>query len=567
MISRAWKSESLLILCPPGLKDFSFLQLFHDHSVEMVGSWDIESLELIARAQTEKVARALQEFPENPVLGVFTSGTVSGEPRLILYSKANIEAALAGVRSFFEVTRIKTIFCYPQPFHTFGLILGYVQAMLFDLELVALPGRYSRPAHDLRASLTTANLLTLGTPTHFHDLLEYARIEKRTLQPSYTSVSGGAKTSVSLWKSMRDELKIESPSIGYGASEAAPAMTHLPPGRMPTEDGEVGFAIPGVSLEIQPEKGVEFTGPNVCLAVIQGGKIEFPEKILIRDELTQRESDRVLIYKGRHELLLNRGGAKFSLEKIQEILSTSFNCEIACVAITDTRLGEELGVLFKFSSDHKMDRRKISEVLKENFGSTFAPQYFVQIPEMPLNPNGKVSRHECERIVREHSLEQWAASGGRFTYPLPVERLSHWLPHRSPAIWIDQINSISADPTTLEGECSVRFDPAANYASDGKLRQSSALEWIAQAYGYVSTCTLLSQATSGLKKPEKAYLVAITNAEWSEAASAASLKPGAELRIRVRRTHQMGHLSLIEGSVLTDTGQLLAKAQIKLFAE
>src|ERR1044072_8817899 len=98
LIGETWLSDDqLLILAPPGVNANDFLPAIE----------------------------ATREWPARPVLGLFTSGTTAGGKKSFLYSKANIRASLEGILKFFDVSRIDSIFCYPQPFHTFGLLLGY----------------------------------------------------------------------------------------------------------------------------------------------------------------------------------------------------------------------------------------------------------------------------------------------------------------------------------------------------------------------------------------------------------------------------------------------------------
>jgi acyl-CoA synthetase (AMP-forming)/AMP-acid ligase II len=395
-VHKAWHQEELLILCPPGLKDFTFLNLLPKGQVQTIGDWKESQLEPPERDLKLKTP----EYPDRPILGVFTSGTVSGSPRLVLYSKANLEASLNGIRSLFDVSRIDTIFCYPQPFHTFGLVLGYVHAAVHGLKLVSGEGRYSHGFHAKRVALRQDRVLTLGIPAHFHDLLSYTRTHNLVISPTYSCILGGAKVSVSIWHAIRDSLQIEAPSIGYGASEASPGITHLAPGRAPTEEGEIGQPLPGVSLQLVPQEGLEFRGPNVCLAIIQDGKIEFPKKILLKDRIRQR-ADGILIYEGRSDLLLNRGGIKFSLERIEAVLRETMRLETVCVALPDVRLGEELGVLISPSPDDEAstDRNERMRLLLLNeFGCAFDSKRFIEAPHLPLNHCFKIDRKESARL-------------------------------------------------------------------------------------------------------------------------------------------------------------------------
>ena len=221
------------------------------------------------------------------------------------------------------------------------------------------------------------------------------------LTPSYTCILGGAKVSVPLWHAVRDSLGVESPSIGYGATEASPGVTHLRPGLAPHEEGEIGHPLPGVSLRLFPGKGLEFTGPGVCLAILQAGRIKFPEKILLCDEVRARE-DGVLIYEGRCDLTLNRGGQKFSLERIEEAIRGEMQLEAICVPVPDERLGEELGILvhsLERGESPQERRSKVYSLLERRFGQSFDPRRFLEVADVPLNGSAKVDRKRVAQLL------------------------------------------------------------------------------------------------------------------------------------------------------------------------
>lgn len=325
-----------------------------------------------------------ETLPREAVLGLYSTGTAGR--KLVLYSRRNIETSVRAIFGLFEDRRFSTIFCYPQPFHTFGLLLGYVASHILNKELVTPEGPYSSEAHAARARLKRRDVITLGTPTHFRDLLAF------DIAPSYGAIVGGARVEASLWRALRDVLEIEKPSIGYGATEASPGLTHLPPGREPGEDGEVGFPLPHVDLRLT-DRGLTFRGPNVCLAIVRNGEIEFPEEIPIADELEPRE-DGVLVFRGRHELVLNRGGEKFLLEEMEAALKARLGVDAVCVAVPDARLGHELGVLARGAP-----KENVYRCLKEVFFRDFDSARFREVSELPLDASAKIDRHAATRLL------------------------------------------------------------------------------------------------------------------------------------------------------------------------
>ena len=396
LVEQAWNRGETLILVPPFLKDLSFIENLPEGEIEFCGDWDISAPALQLAATME---RAAASYPAEPVLGVFTSATVSGTPRLVLYSKENIQSSLASILRLYDRAAFDTIFCYPQAFHTFGLTLGYVMALLNDFRLITHPGRYSSQTHESRLALRNERVLTLGTPTHFLDLIHYTESRGLRLTPSYSNIMGGAMVSIQLWNDVRSKLGIAAPSIGYGCTEASPGITHSLPGQVPSEDGEIGQVLSGVDARLLPTQGVEFSGPNVCLAIIHNGKIEFPDRVTVRDDVALR-ADGVHVFRGRLDLTLNRGGEKFSLERIETTLRSHLGADVMCLAVPHSRLGHELGVLMKAPST-RVDATEITSMLEKNFHTRFPTENFVYVDDLPLNASLKPDRKSGLKLLQK----------------------------------------------------------------------------------------------------------------------------------------------------------------------
>jgi predicted hotdog family 3-hydroxylacyl-ACP dehydratase len=534
-IARAWDDEELLILCPPRVTQFEFLKYLPEGPLTWLGDWT-------GRTPSQPARSTEVEFPERPLLGVFTTGTSRGEPRLVLYSRKNILSSLDGILSLFDQSRIKSIFCYPQPSHTFGLVLGYLLAHIRQIPLVVGEGRYSSEFHQLRVEANESGMLTLGTPTHFLDLLHYTTTKAIDLAPSYCAIVGGAPVQRSLWKALRERLHIERPSIGYGATEASPGVSHLPPGVEPQEDGEIGFPLSNVGVELVPE-GVRFRGSSVALAVLADGGFTFPSEIVLSDKVVQRE-DRRMVFLGRLDLCLNRGGEKFSLEQIESAVNRTLGREVVCVAVSDSRLGEELGLVVKGEPFSEDVAASLSSLFTWELGCAFETRKILFVPELPQNANGKPDRKAAQKLL------------ARTLFPVSVDEVRDFVPHRAPMIWIDEVLSAQR----MGGECRFKYSSRGAYAGPNGLRRSSLVELMAQSYAYVQACVRGQD-----EAPSRAFLAQMTSVEFLSDPS--NLREGDELTIHVQCVREMGHLSLIEGAVRDANDQFLAKANLKLYSE
>ncbi len=381
--NEAWVNNDLILFLPPTLMNYEFVSHLPEGEVRTLGElWE----------ESPKIPKP-EGTALDAVAGVFSSGT-SQVPRLVLYSKKNIESSVCGIFELFDRDLLENIFCYPQPFHTFGLTLGYGAAKVLSLHLITPEGRYSQTHHKAWRNHVTENTLTLGTPTHFYDLLNKAE-ELGDLPASYSCIIGGAKVEKELWKNCQSILKIAEPSIGYGATEASPGITHLPPGAEPHEDGEIGIPLSHVDVDLTPT-GLVFQGPNLCTAIIDSEGIHHPQRYELPDIIQVRDQDQHWIYKTRSNWFLNRGGEKFSLEGLESFVQQETGLETLCVGVPDQRLGEDLGILIRRQGDAASNlKNKVLQCLKEKTDREFSSQRMVLVDQLPLNENLKKDRKQA----------------------------------------------------------------------------------------------------------------------------------------------------------------------------
>ena len=548
LLTRAWKQNELVILLPPHLKEFSFFKKLAAEDLEFHGQWS-EDL----KDQCKKLCGSQTNTEiKNLAIGVFTSGTSTGINRLVFYSKENILASLSSIRELFDTKRIQKIFCYPQPTHTFGLVLGYLQAMLNDIELCFSPGSYSREAHAEWFKKVDRNTLTLGAPAHFQDLMQYLKANQLKPQESYSAIVGGARVSIQLWERMKSELLIEAPSIGYGATEASPGVTHLPPGVKPAVDGDIGFALRNVEIQLS-EKGLEFKGPNVCHAILENNELKKPHKILLQDSVvfTLAENKTRYSYLGRTDSIINRGGIKISLDHVEAFLNEKLKAPVLALSLFDSRLGDELGLVIQ--SEDLAIKLKIQTEVKAEWGFHI-DETSILLATIPLNPNGKGDRTTATKLLLKQKT---------WNFPVSVEHLRNLLPHKGPAIWVDSILGI--DATTATGTIKLREDRPYYSRQDGKIfvRETACIEWVAQTYGY----TLALGDVLGIRKADVAsrtFIAEVKSAEFHFNEFHQNLKQGDEIQVKVHCTHDFGNLKVVEGQVFHDSN-LLALISVKLY--
>ncbi len=146
-----------------------------------------------------------------------------------------------------------------------------------------------------------------------------------------------------------------------------------------------------------------------------------------------------------------------------------------------------------------------------------------------------------------------------YNKPLKAKTLESWLPHRPPMVWVKTILWSSE----AGGECLVDLKEIPLACTNGLLRQSSAIEIMAQSFGFVMAhyhYHLKSQYT-GFKKT---FVVSYKKVSFSNL----KIKDDQALRIKVIKEREVSTIAFVNGEVSSVEQQLLyCRGQLKLFSE
>ena len=177
-----------------------WLRLDTGYGPQSGGVYTVRREGAVYRALAGTPVRVAQLLAIHPTLDAFLAERLTGrnwfaqitDPAEQESTARDFMDQLAAIHALLDTAHLRAIHCLPQPFHTFGLTLGYVASIVLDRPLVALEGRYGPAAVDHWLSTPKQGVLTLGAPTHFHDLV--ARVQGRgvTVDPSAASIVGGA---------------------------------------------------------------------------------------------------------------------------------------------------------------------------------------------------------------------------------------------------------------------------------------------------------------------------------------------------------------------------------------
>lgn len=129
-------------------------------------------------------------------------------------------------------------------------------------------------------------------------------------------------------------------------------------------------------------------------------------------------------------------------------------------------------------------------------------------------------------------------------------------------VWIDEV----VDYGAREGACVVRIKKDALYMDPEGLRASSCIEFIAQAYGYMSIAYRIYESEPNAKPLKRAFLASIKDAKTCAPDRLREVREGDELQVKISGIRALGPITLFNGQVVRGE-ELLCSAQMKVFSE
>lgn len=141
--------------------------------------------------------------------------------------------------------------------------------------------------------------------------------------------------------------------------------------------------------------------------------------------------------------------------------------------------------------------------------------------------------------------------------PIDTKELTNYLPHRPPMVWIDRVLEYSQD----SGVCEVIPKSNSLYIDNNKIMETSALEWMAQSYGFIKDAFLIDQ--DNVLPPKKTLFGGVNNAEFFEPLS---LDVKSYL-VYIHNIKIRGPLNTCTSEIKDKNGKLYCRASIKIFAQ
>ena len=225
---------------------------------------------------------------------------------------------------------------------------------------------------------------------------------------------------------LRRALPAAKPYLMYGLTEAF-RSTYLDPAEVDRRPESIGKAIPNTEiLVVKPdgtrcaphEKGeLVHRGALVSLgywgdpartaerfrpAPGQSDSLPLPETAVWSGDIVYADEEGFLYFVGRRDEMIKTSGYRVSPTEIESVVNaTGLVKDAVAVGAPHPNLGQAIVVVASPAEGSAFDPEALTDACKEQLPLYMVPQVFVERPEMPRNPNGKIDRNALKQEFAE----------------------------------------------------------------------------------------------------------------------------------------------------------------------
>ena len=200
----------------------------------------------------------------------------------------------------------------------------------------------------------------------------------------------------------------------YGQTEATARIAYLPPDQLLARPDSVGRAVPGVTLRITDEHGVELPVGEVGEIRVRGANVthgywqdpvasaeKFVDGELRTGDLGRLDHDGFLHVVDRRDDFIKSWGYRVSSHEVEDVaLELPGVTAAAAVGRPDPEAGEAVVLFAALGPGSGLDEEGLARHLRGRLARHLVPHEIRLLDQLPLNQNGKVVKTALRELAR-----------------------------------------------------------------------------------------------------------------------------------------------------------------------
>ena len=342
-----------------------------------------DSDEILSCEFKSEINALYEEFiSDSQTISVFSSGS-TGEPKELKLKKEYMLNSAHMTCSYLNIPEgASTLLCMPLKF--IGAKMVVVRAMAEKLKLVAV-----NPSSHPLLGLKKAPYFAAMTPAQVFSSLESEAERKILFDIRELIIGGGAVNSSLKAELMQSKNRIWST---YGMTET---ISHIALKRVNADEktaaacGYVPFE--GVSLHKAEDDTLVIDAPYIGVESLK------------TNDIVEFNPDNSFSVIGRADNIINSGGIKIQIEKLEEMIRESISCDFNITSVASDKYGETVCLLISgadaFSSELKDE--DILALLKTKVPKYWEPKLILRADTLPRTESGKPARAKLKALAGE----------------------------------------------------------------------------------------------------------------------------------------------------------------------
>lgn len=377
-------------------RDYSARDVVAAHGVRVITPHCIHAAEALSPARFPSVTG------DDLAVLMFTSGS-TGKPRGVMISHRNIISNTESIIEYLRLTSADRIMVVLPFYYCFGASLLHTHLRVGGSLVV--DSRFMYPETVLQRMIQTNCTGFAGVPSHFQLLLRNSSLRKKRFPRLRCVQQAGGHLAPAFVEQLSSALPDTQVFVMYGQTEATARLSYLPPECLPAKLGSIGCGIPGVSLRVVNEAGIDVLpgeigeivarGPNVARGYWREPKETaaiFRDGALYTGDLATVDADGFVYIVDRAKDFLKCGGERVSCRYIEDaLLGCEELLEAAVIGVPDEVLGESpkaFVVPLSPADPALVDR--LTSFCKARLSSRIVPKQVIVLGALPKSTGGKV---------------------------------------------------------------------------------------------------------------------------------------------------------------------------------
>jgi len=364
---------------------------------------------LIDTPAGKKLRRAKIDANEVKLLN-YTSGTTA-EPKGVQHTHNTLLSEIATLASFHGISEKDVVFM-PSPLtHITGVVYALEMPFVLGCRVVLMNIWDPEMAIKL-IEKERCTFMVAATP-FLQQMLDSPAIKEHDVSSLRLFACGGAAVSPELIERAWHEVGWRAMRV-YGSTEAPTVTWGIPADRTLEKAARTDGKIAGYEVKIVDAERKEVPPGEVGEIAVRGPElfVGYLDEKLNEDcfdetgffytgDLCRLDQDGYIEVTGRLKDIIIRGGENISIKEIEDLL-LSHPCvqEVACVAMSDPKMGEKACAYVKLGKGTSFSFEEMTEFLvNHGLSKRKIPERLEVIDEFPKTPAGKIVKTELRKDI------------------------------------------------------------------------------------------------------------------------------------------------------------------------